>query len=140
MDGFEANEGVILIAATNRADVLDPALLRPGRFDRRVYVPKPDVRGRKGILDVHTRKTPLGGDVDIDLIAQGTSGFSGADLENLVNEASLIAARSNKTEVAMVDFEKAKDKVMMGPERRSMIISLKMRREQLLIMKLVTVL
>ena len=90
MDGFEANEGVILIAATNRADVLDPALLRPGRFDRRVYVPKPDVRGRKGILDVHTRKTPLGKDVDIDIIAQGTSGFSGADLENLVNEASLL--------------------------------------------------
>ena len=123
MDGFEANEGVILIAATNRADVLDPALLRPGRFDRRVYVPKPDVRGRKGILDVHTRKTPLGKDVDIDIIAQGTSGFSGADLENLVNEASLIAARSDETEVGMIHFEKAKDKVMMGPERRSMIIS-----------------
>lgn len=123
MDGFETNEGVILIAATNRADVLDPALLRPGRFDRRVYVPKPDVRGRRGILGVHTRKTPLKGDVDLDIIAQGTSGFSGADIENLVNEAALIAARRDCQEVTMAHFETAKDKVMMGPERKSMIIS-----------------
>lgn len=123
MDGFETNEGVILIAATNRADVLDPALLRPGRFDRRVYVPKPDVRGRRGILAVHTRKTPLKNDVDLDIIAQGTSGFSGADLENLVNEAALIAARRDYKEVSMKHFENAKDKVLMGPERRSMIIS-----------------
>lgn len=123
MDGFETNEGVILIAATNRADVLDPALLRPGRFDRRVYVPKPDVRGRRGILRVHTRKTPLDEDVDLDILAQGTSGFSGADLENLVNEAALIAARGNMKKIGMTHFESAKDKVMMGPERRSMIIS-----------------
>ncbi|SMF69908.1 ATP-dependent zinc metalloprotease FtsH [Pseudobacteriovorax antillogorgiicola] len=123
MDGFETNEGVILIAATNRADVLDPALLRPGRFDRRVYVPKPDVRGRRGILAVHTRKTPLKKDVDLDIIAQGTSGFSGADLENLVNEAALIAARRDLKEVSMTHFESAKDKVLMGPERKSMIIS-----------------
>lgn len=123
MDGFETNEGVILIAATNRADVLDPALLRPGRFDRRVYVPKPDVRGRRGILGVHTRKTPLKNDVDLDIIAQGTSGFSGADLQNLVNEAALIAARRDCKEVTMAHFENAKDKVMMGPERKSMIFS-----------------
>ena len=123
MDGFETNEGVILIAATNRADVLDPALLRPGRFDRRVYVPKPDVRGRRGILGVHTRKTPLDEDVDLDIIAQGTSGFSGADIENLVNEAALIAARQDCKKVTMTHFESAKDKVMMGPERKSMIIS-----------------
>lgn len=123
MDGFETNEGVILIAATNRADVLDPALLRPGRFDRRVYVPKPDVRGRRGILKVHTRKTPMGNDVDLDILAQGTSGFSGADIANLVNEAALLAARQDAKTVSMIHFEAAKDKVMMGPERKSMIIS-----------------
>jgi cell division protease FtsH len=123
MDGFEANEGVILIAATNRPDVLDPALLRPGRFDRRVVVPRPDVKGREGILAVHTRKVPLASDVDISVLARGTPGFAGADLENLVNEAALLAARSNKDKVDMLDFELAKDKVMMGSERRSMIIS-----------------
>ncbi|WP_414698993.1 ATP-dependent zinc metalloprotease FtsH [Oligoflexus sp.] len=123
MDGFETNEGVILIAATNRADVLDPALLRPGRFDRRVHVPKPDVRGRRGILKVHTRKTPMSADVDLDILAQGTSGFSGADLANLVNEAALLAARQDAKTVSMMHFESAKDKVMMGPERKSMIIS-----------------
>jgi cell division protease FtsH len=123
MDGFEANEGVILIAATNRPDVLDPALLRPGRFDRRVVVPRPDVKGREGILAVHTRKVPLASDVDISVLARGTPGFAGADLENLVNEAALLAARSNKDKVDMHDFELAKDKVMMGSERRSMIIS-----------------
>jgi cell division protease FtsH len=122
MDGFETNEGVILIAATNRADVLDPALLRPGRFDRRVYVPKPDVRGRRGILKVHTRKTPMAGDVDLEILAQGTSGFSGADLANLVNEAALLAARNDAKVITMTHFEAAKDKVMMGPERKSMII------------------
>ncbi|HET9237014.1 MAG TPA: ATP-dependent zinc metalloprotease FtsH [Oligoflexus sp.] len=123
MDGFETNEGVILIAATNRADVLDPALLRPGRFDRRVHVPKPDVRGRRGILKVHTRKTPMASDVDLDILAQGTSGFSGADLANLVNEAALLAARQDAKTVSMMHFESAKDKVLMGPERKSMIIS-----------------
>jgi len=123
MDGFEANEGVILIAATNRPDVLDPALLRPGRFDRRVVVPRPDIKGREGILAVHTRKVPLASDVDISVLARGTPGFAGADLENLVNEAALLAARSNKEKVDMRDFELAKDKVMMGSERRSMIIS-----------------
>ena len=123
MDGFETNEGVILIAATNRVDVLDPALLRPGRFDRTVYVPKPDVRGRHGILKVHARKSPLGDKVDLKIIAQGTPGFSGADLENLVNEASLIAARTNSEEVGMSHFELAKDKILMGPERKSMLIS-----------------
>jgi cell division protease FtsH len=123
MDGFEANEGVILIAATNRPDVLDPALLRPGRFDRRVVVPRPDVKGREGILAVHTRKVPLDSDVDISVLARGTPGFAGADLENLVNEAALLAARCNKDKVDMHDFELAKDKVMMGSERRSMIIS-----------------
>ena len=123
MDGFESNEGVILIAATNRADVLDPALLRPGRFDRRVYVPKPDIKGRHGILKVHTRKTPIERDVDLRIIAQGTPGFSGADLQNLVNEAALIAARKDCKQIDMVHFELAKDKVMMGPERKSMIIS-----------------
>ncbi|HEX2387350.1 MAG TPA: ATP-dependent zinc metalloprotease FtsH, partial [Candidatus Binatia bacterium] len=123
MDGFEANEGVILIAATNRPDVLDPALLRPGRFDRRVVVPRPDIKGREGILAVHTRKVPLAPDVDISVLARGTPGFAGADLENLVNEAALLAARSNKDKVDMHDFELAKDKVMMGSERRSMIIS-----------------
>ena len=123
MDGFEANEGVILIAATNRPDVLDPALLRPGRFDRRVVVPRPDVKGREGILQVHTRKVPLSTDVDVSVLARATPGFAGADLENLVNEAALLAARSNKDKVDMRDFELAKDKVMMGAERRSMIIS-----------------
>lgn len=123
MDGFESHEGVILIAATNRPDVLDPALLRPGRFDRRVVVGKPDVKGRKQILDVHTRKTPLGKDVDLEKIARGTPGFAGADLENLVNEAALIAARADKSVLEKEDFEKAKDKVMMGSERRSMVIS-----------------
>lgn len=123
MDGFESHEGVILIAATNRPDVLDPALLRPGRFDRRVVVGKPDIKGRRQILDVHTRKTPLGQDVDLDKIARGTPGFSGADLENLVNEAALIAARANKSVLEMEDFEKAKDKVIMGSERKSMVIS-----------------
>jgi cell division protease FtsH len=123
MDGFEANEGVILIAATNRPDVLDPALLRPGRFDRRVVVPRPDVKGREGILAVHTRRVPLAPDVDVSVLARGTPGFAGADLENLVNEAALQAARNNKEKVDMLDFELAKDKVMMGSERRSMIIS-----------------
>src|SRR5216110_760356 len=123
MDGFESNEGVILIAATNRPDVLDPALLRPGRFDRRIVVPRPDVKGREGILKVHTRKTPLSPEVDLDAIARGTPGFSGADLENLVNEAALIAARRAKDRLDKGDFEFAKDKVMMGAERRSMIIS-----------------
>jgi cell division protease FtsH len=123
MDGFEANEGVILIAATNRPDVLDPALLRPGRFDRRVVVPRPDVKGREGILQVHTRKVPIGSDVDIAVLARATPGFAGADLENLVNEAALLAARNNQEKVNMHDFELAKDKVMMGAERRSMIIS-----------------
>ena len=123
MDGFESNDGVILIAATNRPDVLDPALLRPGRFDRRVVVPRPDVKGREGILNVHMRRVPLADDVDIELLARSTPGFSGADLENLVNEAALLAARSNKEKVGHNDFELAKDKVMMGSERRSMIIS-----------------
>jgi cell division protease FtsH len=123
MDGFETNEGVILIAATNRPDVLDPALLRPGRFDRRVVVPRPDVKGREGILKVHMRRVPIGDTVDITLLARQTPGFAGADLENLVNEAALLAARRNKEKVDMADFEVAKDKVMMGSERRSMIIS-----------------
>ncbi len=123
MDGFESNEGVILVAATNRPDVLDPALLRPGRFDRRIVVNRPDVRGREGILGVHTRKIPLADDVDVPVLARGTSGFSGADLANLVNEAALNAARYNQKVVRMHDFEFAKDKVLMGAERRSMIIS-----------------
>ena len=123
MDGFESNEGVILIAATNRPDVLDPALLRPGRFDRQVVVPRPDVRGRFKILQVHARKVPLGEDVDLNVIAKGTPGFSGADLENLVNEAALLAARANKDEVNRQDLDSAKDKVMMGAERRSMVIT-----------------
>ncbi len=123
MDGFESNDGVILIASTNRPDVLDPALLRPGRFDRRVVVSRPDVRGREGILKVHTRKIPLGEDGDISVIARGTPGFTGADLANLVNEAALNAARYNKKVVAMMDFELAKDKVLMGAERKSMVIS-----------------
>ena len=123
MDGFESNEGVILVAATNRPDVLDPALLRPGRFDRRIIVNRPDVRGREGIFGVHTKKVPMSNDVDISVLARGTSGFSGADLENLVNEAALYAARYNHKTVQMADFEFAKDKVLMGTERRSMIIS-----------------
>ena len=123
MDGFESNEGVILIAATNRPDVLDPALLRPGRFDRRVVVPRPDVAGREGILAVHTRKTPLASDVDLEVVAKSTPGFSGADLENLVNEAALLAARNNKDSIEMEDFDHAKDKVLMGAERKSAIIS-----------------
>jgi len=123
MDGFEANEGVILIAATNRPDVLDPALLRPGRFDRTVIVPRPDIKGREGILAVHIRRVPLDSDVDVAVLARGTPGFAGADLENLVNEAALLAAREDKEKVNMQDFELAKDKVMMGSERKSMIIS-----------------
>ena len=123
MDGFESNEGVILVAATNRPDVLDPALLRPGRFDRRVVVGRPDVKGREQILKVHTKKTPLADDVDLMVVARGTPGFAGADLANLVNEAALIAARQNRKVVTQYDFELAKDKVMMGVERKSMIIS-----------------
>ena len=123
MDGFESNDGVILVAATNRPDVLDPALLRPGRFDRRIVVPRPDVRGRQGILKVHTKRTPLDEGVALEVIARATPGFSGADLENLVNEAALLAARRNRRVVAMADFEAAKDKVMMGAERRSMVMS-----------------
>jgi cell division protease FtsH len=123
MDGFESNEGVILVAATNRPDVLDPALLRPGRFDRRIVVNRPDVKGREGILSVHTRKIPMSDDVEIGTLARGTAGFSGADLANLVNEAALNAARYNQKVVRMHDFEFAKDKVLMGSERRSMIIS-----------------
>ena len=123
MDGFESNEGVILIAATNRPDVLDPALLRPGRFDRQVQVPNPDIQGRTKILNVHAKKTVLGPDIDLRIIARGTPGFSGADLANLVNEAALMAARAGKRFVAMMDFENAKDKVMMGAERRSMVMT-----------------
>jgi len=123
MDGFESNEGVILISATNRPDVLDPALMRPGRFDRQVVVPVPDIKGREGILRVHSRKTILDENVDLHTLARGTPGFTGADLENMVNEAALMAARRNKEHVEMVDFEDAKDKVMMGAERRTMIIS-----------------
>ncbi|MEI7894130.1 MAG: ATP-dependent zinc metalloprotease FtsH [Myxococcales bacterium] len=123
MDGFESNDGVIIVAATNRPDVLDPAILRPGRFDRRITVPRPDVRGREEILRVHTKRTPLSPDVDLETIARGTPGFCGADLENLVNEAALLAARQDKDAVAMSDFEMAKDKVYMGTERRSMVIS-----------------
>jgi cell division protease FtsH len=123
MDGFEGNEGIIVIAATNRPDVLDPALLRPGRFDRQVVVPLPDIRGRELILKVHMRKVPLDDDVDPAIIARGTPGFSGADLANLVNEAALFAARANKRVVSMDQFEMAKDKIMMGTERRSMVMS-----------------
>ena len=123
MDGFESNEGVILIAATNRPDVLDPALLRPGRFDRRVIVPRPDVKGREAILKVHTKKIPLAEDVDLPVLSRGTPGFSGADLANLVNEGALLAARQNRKQVCMLDMETAKDKVLMGPERRSLILS-----------------
>jgi cell division protease FtsH len=123
MDGFESNEGVIMIAATNRPDVLDPALLRPGRFDRRVVVPRPDLRGRLAILKVHTRRVPLADDVELEVVARGTPGFVGADLQNLVNEAALLAARRDGQKVAMADFERAKDKVLLGTERRSMIMS-----------------
>jgi cell division protease FtsH len=123
MDGFESNEGVILISATNRPDVLDPALLRPGRFDRQVVVLVPDIKGREGIIKVHVKKTVLGDDVDIPILARGTPGFTGADLENMVNEAALMAARHGKDRVGMIEFEEAKDKVMMGTERKSMIIS-----------------
>ena len=123
MDGFEANEGIILIAATNRPDVLDPALLRPGRFDRQVVVPNPDVVGREQILKVHVRKVPLAPDVNLQTIARGTPGFSGADLMNLVNEAALMAARRNKRMVTQVEFEDAKDKVMMGAERKSLVMT-----------------
>jgi len=123
MDGFESNEGVILISATNRPDILDPALMRPGRFDRQVVVPVPDVKGREGILEVHSRRTPLADDVDLAALARGTPGLSGADLENMVNEAALLAARFDKENLQMADFEKAKDKVLMGTARKSMIIS-----------------
>jgi cell division protease FtsH len=123
MDGFESNEGVIIVAATNRPDVLDPAILRPGRFDRRIVVNRPDVRGREGILRVHTKKVPLSDDVVLEVLARGTPGMVGADLENLVNEAALLAARQDKDVVSMADFEMAKDKVLMGAERRSMVIS-----------------
>ncbi|HMX22879.1 MAG TPA: ATP-dependent zinc metalloprotease FtsH, partial [Accumulibacter sp.] len=128
MDGFEGSVGVIVIAATNRPDVLDPALMRPGRFDRQVVVPLPDIRGREQILVVHMRKVPIAPDVKADIIARGTPGFSGADLANLVNEAALFAARSNKRLVDMDDFEKAKDKIMMGAERRSMVMNEEERR------------
>jgi len=128
MDGFESNEGVILVAATNRPDVLDPALQRPGRFDRRIVVPRPDLRGRIGILKVHTKRTPLAPEVELDLIARGTPGMTGADLENLVNEAALFAARQNKERIDLTDFEAAKDKVLMGPERRSMVMNEKEKR------------
>src|SRR6476646_8643582 len=123
MDGFESNDGVILVAATNRPDVLDPALLRPGRFDRRVVVDLPDLKGREGILRVHTRNIPLSEDVDLSVLSRGTPGFSGADIANLVNEAALNAARYDKKKVQMVDFEFAKDKVLMGVERKSMMMS-----------------
>jgi cell division protease FtsH len=123
MDGFEANEGVIIVAATNRKDVLDPALLRPGRFDRQIHVPNPDIKGREKILTVHARKVPVGPDVDLRIIARGCPGFSGADLANLVNEAALMAARMGRRFVTMEDFEQAKDKVMMGAERRSMVLT-----------------
>ena len=128
MDGFQPNDGVIVIAATNRPDVLDPALMRPGRFDRQVVVPLPDIRGREQILKVHMRRVIVADDVRPDLIARGTPGFSGADLENIVNEAALFAARGGRSEVAMVEFEKAKDKIMMGAERRSMVMSEKEKR------------
>jgi cell division protease FtsH len=123
MDGFVANEGIILMAATNRPDILDPALLRPGRFDRVVVLDRPDVRGREGILKVHTRRKPLAEDVKIDVLARGTPGFSGADLANMVNEAALLAARRNKQKIAMLEFEDAKDKILMGVERKSLLIS-----------------
>ena len=122
MDGFETGTNVIVIAATNRPDVLDPALLRPGRFDRQVVVPLPDVRGREQILNVHMKKVPVGRDVDPEVIARGTPGMSGADLANLVNEAALFAARRDAKVVEMVDFEQAKDKILMGAERRSLVM------------------
>ena len=128
MDGFESNEGVILIAATNRPDVLDPALLRPGRFDRRVVVPSPDLRGRLAILKIHTRKVPLSDGVDLETLARGLPGFVGADLQNLVNEAALLAARRDAQRVENHDFEQAKDKVLLGTERRSLIMSEEDRR------------
>jgi cell division protease FtsH len=128
MDGFESNDGVILIAATNRPDVLDPALQRPGRFDRRIVVPRPDLKGRLGVLKVHTRRVPLAPEVELEVIARGTPGMTGADLENLVNESALMAARQNKERVDLSDFEAAKDKVFMGPERRSMIMTEKEKR------------
>ncbi|SDD94002.1 ATP-dependent zinc metalloprotease FtsH [Desulfuromonas thiophila] len=128
MDGFESNEGVILIAATNRPDVLDPALLRPGRFDRQVVVPRPDIKGRTTILRVHARKVPVADSVDLEVVAKGTPGFSGADLANLINEAALLAARANKEQVDMGDLEAAKDKVLMGAERRSLVITEKEKR------------
>ena len=128
MDGFETNLGVIVMAATNRPDILDPALLRPGRFDRQVYVTLPDVRGREQILNVHMRKVPVGADIRADILARGTPGFSGADLANLVNEAALFAARRNGRVVEQQDFEKAKDKIMMGPERKSMVMPEEERR------------
>ena len=120
---FESNDGVILVAATNRPDVLDPALLRPGRFDRRVVVGRPDVRGREEVLRVHAKKVPLSDDVDLRVLARGTPGFSGADLANMVNEAALNAARANRKSVMMTDFEQAKDKVLMGAERKSMLLT-----------------
>ena len=123
MDGFEGNEGVIVIAATNRPDVLDPALLRPGRFDRQVVVPNPDMIGREKILKVHMKKVPLSSDVILRIVARGTPGFSGADLANLVNEAALLSARKGRNDVSMSEFEEAKDKVMMGSERRSMVMT-----------------
>jgi cell division protease FtsH len=123
MDGFESNEGVILIAATNRPDVLDPALLRPGRFDRQIVVDMPDLKGREGILKVHSRKVPLNDDVNLTTVARGTPGLSGADLANIMNEAALLAARKNRDSVTMDDLEEAKDKVMMGPERKSLALS-----------------
>ncbi|WP_202979563.1 AAA family ATPase, partial [Salmonella enterica] len=122
MDGFEGNEGVIVVAATNRPDVLDPALLRPGRFDRQVVVPLPDISGREQILKVHLQKVPVDSHVEVKAIARGTPGFSGADLANLVNEAALFAARANKRKVGMIELDKAKDKIMMGAERRSMVM------------------
>ncbi len=128
MDGFEGNEGIIVLAATNRPDILDPALLRPGRFDRQVVIPPPDVKGRESILKVHTKRIPLAKDVDLSVLARGTPGFTGADLENLVNEAALIAARQGKSQVEMEDFEEAKDKILMGRERKSAVISEEERR------------
>ncbi|MFH1068343.1 MAG: AAA family ATPase, partial [Candidatus Glassbacteria bacterium] len=129
MDGFESNEGVILIAATNRPDVLDPALLRPGRFDRQIVVDRPDVRGRAGIIKVHIKDIPVAEDVDVDVLAKGTPGLSGAELESIVNEAALLAARRNREKVTMQDFEDAKDKVMIGAERKSMVISEEEKRQ-----------
>ena len=128
MDGFDSNEGVIMIAATNRPDVLDPALLRPGRFDRQIVVDWPDVRGREGILKVHTRNIPLADDVDLKQIARATPGMAGADLANLVNEAALLAARRNRKKVTLRDFEDAKDKVMLGMERKSLVMTEEERR------------